>query len=93
MAEQVETMQPIRLQASAAAFEVPRQFHAWIAQQLGFPAYYGNNLSALEDCLGDLGRPVHLDLQGLEGASDTMRIFYGKVLSIIARANAELEQA
>ena len=32
--------------------------HEFVAKKLGFPDYYGANLSALADCLSELGEPV-----------------------------------
>ncbi len=38
----------------------PRQAVSVIGDELGFPDYYGKNLDALNDCLGDLERPTAL---------------------------------
>ena len=35
-------------------------FHEEIARVLGFPAYYGKNLDALDDCLSDFANDVKL---------------------------------
>jgi RNAse (barnase) inhibitor barstar len=48
--------------------------HEAIARRMGFPSYYGCNLSALRDCLGDVDRPTRLvldlaDVDDLELAS------------------------
>ena len=37
-----------------------RQAVVAIGAELGFPDYYGKNLDALHDCLGDLDRPTAL---------------------------------
>ena len=34
--------------------------HTLISGALGFPAYYGSNLSALSDCLGDICEPTRI---------------------------------
>ncbi len=36
--------------------------HAYIAEKLDFPDYYGKNLDALADCLGELPRGVEIVL-------------------------------
>jgi len=33
------------------------RFHSALARAFGFPDFYGNNVSALVDCLGDLDNP------------------------------------
>lgn len=37
-------------------FEDRRSAHVYLAEQFDFPEYYGKNLDALYDCLGELGR-------------------------------------
>lgn len=37
--------------------------HQQLAQSLDFPPYYGRNLDALHDCLGDIGSPTLLVLR------------------------------
>ena len=34
--------------------------HALIAEKLDFPDYYGHNLDALDDCLGDICQPTRI---------------------------------
>ncbi len=36
-------------------FETVREIHAFLAAELGFPAYYGHNLDALHDVLTEGG--------------------------------------
>lgn len=38
----------------------PGDVHCLLARKLGFPNYYGNNLDALEDCLGDIDSPTRI---------------------------------
>ncbi|MDO4798710.1 MAG: barstar family protein [Coriobacteriales bacterium] len=39
------------------------QAHAILARELDFPDYYGANLDALEDCLGDIATPTRIVLR------------------------------
>lgn len=43
------------------------EMHQEIQKSLDWPDYYGNNWSAFWDCLTDMvGRPVHIEIIGLE---------------------------
>jgi RNAse (barnase) inhibitor barstar len=42
----------------ASAWLTLDKFHLEVKVALGFPDYYGCNLDAFDDCLGDLGIPV-----------------------------------
>lgn len=43
------------------------EIHPIIQEALDFPEYYGGSLDALWDCLTDMvGRPVHIEIIGLE---------------------------
>lgn len=37
-----------------------KELHAFVAKKLGFPGYYGANLSALADCLSEMGEPARI---------------------------------
>lgn len=37
--------------------------HELLARELDFPDYYGANLDALEDCLGDVRKPTRIVLR------------------------------
>lgn len=36
------------------------ELHAYMAKRLDFPDYYGANLSALADCLSEMGEPCKI---------------------------------
>lgn len=46
----------------AAEFTEKKKAHGYLKKVLGFPEYYGNNLDALYDCLGDLDRETVIEL-------------------------------
>ena len=41
-----------------------KALHIYLAYMLDFPAYYGKNLDALHDLLGEIGEPVRIVLSG-----------------------------
>ena len=49
--------------------------HRHLRRRLRLPDYYGNNLDALYDCLGDVGEPTEIELHALEQ----------KVISVVTR--------
>ena len=51
---------PHKVTLREAELQTPEQTHERLARKLGFPEYYGHNLDALEDCLGDIGRPTRI---------------------------------
>ena len=44
----------VALKIDCAKLKTAAEIHAAIAKQLHFPDYYGANLDALRDCLGDV---------------------------------------
>ena len=45
-------------------FAGANELHAFLQQELGFPSHYGRNLSALNDCLGDICTPTRIVVGG-----------------------------
>lgn len=54
---------PRRVVLDESSLESPEQAHALLARQLSFPDYYGANLDALADCLGDVHKPTRIVLR------------------------------
>ncbi len=46
--------------------KTPDAVYDYLAEELGFPAWFGRNLDALHDCLTDIGAPTRLILTGTE---------------------------
>ena len=51
---------PHRVTIRESEFPTPGEVHETLARELGFPEYYGYNLDALEDCLGEIGTPTRI---------------------------------
>ena len=77
-----------------ADFSSEGRAHDFLARELEFPHFYGRNLAALADCLGDISHPtrVTLDLCGV--TNDRMARFYERMAIVferVARENPALE--
>lgn len=54
---------PHRVTLREKELETAAQAHEMLAKELDFPEYYGKNLDALEDCLGDIHTPTRIVLE------------------------------
>ena len=60
--------------------------HAFIAKKLGFPDYYGANLSALADCLAETCSPVKITVSILEAELEPgMQAYLLRFVQVCAR--------
>lgn len=71
-----------------AGLSTSREAQERIARSMGFPDYYGCNLSALWDCLTDVCRPTRLVLD-LSGVSSPDLESYLRRLAAVALRAAE----
>lgn len=53
---------PGEVRLNAAEMDTRENAHAHLAARLALPAYYGRNLDALYDCLGDVSAPLSITL-------------------------------
>ncbi len=63
--------------------------HDALAEAFGFPAYYGRNLDALHDCLGDIGEDTAVIVTDMGSADENGR----RILTVLwdsARENPHL---
>lgn len=69
------------------------QLHDYLAEQLHFPEYYGKNLNALHDCIGDVALAgVDVRLAGTGPFLERFRKYGEKVLEIFAMWGVGLEE-
>lgn len=62
------------------------EVHYIIKTELDFPDYYGCNWSAFWDCLTDMrGRPIHIELLGLDVVERKFSDMAVKMLEILKR--------
>ena len=65
--------------------------HDYLARELGFPSYYGANLSALADCLGDVDSPTRIVVVGPANCEEGWRRGFRRVLARVALENPYLD--
>ena len=63
--------------------------HKLLAQQLGFPEWYGGNLDALHDCLTDLHEDVELSIVHSEALLKTLGPGYVRLSRVLSDAADE----
>lgn len=63
--------------------------HAHIAGRMGFPAYYGNNLDALMDCLTEIGEVTEITVVCADRLTENLGEYGTKLLSVMAAATGE----
>ena len=77
------------------AFDDADALHDFLADKLGFPDYYGRNLDALNDCLGDICEPTLLVIDADHELSDHLEsegpTFFDKACRVMRRAAQENE--
>lgn len=67
-------------------FQSAEQLHAFLRDELGFPAYYGGNLAALSDCLEDICRPTRLVIYRDNSVEES---WFDKACAVMGRAALE----
>ncbi len=76
-------MREVELRESALGG--PEELHALLARELCFPAHYGGNLSALADCLEELGAPIRIILEQ-DGSSRGDGSWFDRARAVIERS-------
>ncbi len=70
----------------AACFSAQGELLAYLASELDFPPYFGGNLSAFADCLGDVSAPTNLAVVALP---KELPRWLQKALVVMRRVSAE----
>ena len=66
-----------------------RETHAYLCQALDFPDWYGHNLDALADCLGELDAHTHIILTEADAMREQLGGYAERLLAVF-RLGAEL---
>ena len=67
-------------------------FHELVRRELGFPAYYGRNLAALDDCLGDISSDTRIIVRRMSAEGDAACGFpawFTRACRVLERASDE----
>lgn len=67
----------------------PASAHSYIADTLGFPAYYGKNLDALADCLGELGSNTAVVFINSRSAVSQLGAYGKKLVTVFKDISSE----
>lgn len=70
-------------------FDTPREVHEFLAAELDFPAYYGNNLSALYDVLTDICEETKVIMDCTDMDDQSMLEFLEHMLEVMTDASDE----
>lgn len=65
-----------------------KALHVYLAYKLDLPAYYGRNLDALYDVLGDIGEETRIVLSG-QAASEEMAAYLPRLVRVMEHAAGE----
>jgi RNAse (barnase) inhibitor barstar len=62
-------------------------FHDVFAKQFEFPAYYGRNMDAWNDCMSDLGECVAIQINNVSMLKEKNREIYDSIIECSAFVN------
>lgn len=65
-----------------------KALHIYLAYMLDLPCYYGRNLDALHDLLGEIGEPTRIVLAG-DASSGEMKAYLPRLDAVLADSAEE----
>ena len=77
-----------KIELDIAHIHTVRALHVYLAYRLDLPAYYGGNLDALYDALGEIASPTTLILRGAP-ASEEMAAYLPRLTQVLEDAAQE----
>lgn len=80
-----------RLTLNAKKMTTREQAHAHIKERLRLPDWYGNNLDALNDCLGEIGEPTRITVRFAPLLEQTLGEYGAKLKRVLEKAAAQNE--
>ena len=70
-------------------FQSADEVHDFIAEKLELPEYYGRNLDALNDCLGDISEPTRITVRRLRSAEGEFAEWFERFCKVLTRNAVE----
>lgn len=78
-----------RLSLNARRMTTRELAHAHLKERLRLPDWYGNNLDALHDCLGDFGEPTRIILRFSPELERSLGAYGTKLIGVLQQAVEE----
>ena len=69
----------------------PKEAHAHIAREAGFPQHYGHNLDALADCLGELGKNTCIVLLNEKDMRRNLGGYANRLIAVFEDVSSEAD--
>lgn len=63
--------------------------HSIFAEELDFPEWYGKNLDALYDCLGDVTEEVEIIFENTDELEENLGISFKKLMRLLEDVSSE----
>ena len=82
-----------RLTLNAKKMTTRERAHAHIKERLRLPDWYGNNLDALNDCLGEIGEPTRIVVHFAPALEETPGEYGDRIIRVleqVAQGNKNL---
>ena len=78
-----------RLTLNAKRMTTRELAHALIKERLRLPDWYGNNLDALNDCLGEIGQPTRITVRYAPALEEMLGDYGVRIIRVLEQAAKE----
>ena len=78
-----------RLTLNAKRMTTRELAHALIKERLRLPDWYGNNLDALNDCLGEIGEPTRIIVRYTPALEEALGDYGVRIIRVLEQAAKE----
>lgn len=78
-----------RLTLNAKRMTTREQAHAHLKERLRLPDWYGNNLDALNDCLGEIGQPTRIIVRYAPALEEALGDYGVRIIRVLEQAAKE----